>query len=276
MGGVKVEQGTGTPEPFLNGGTKSNTEKDELDSVDGGRSSVPLNGNGHRHVDNESEIDGASRSSSPVSDIDEVPSGPSHQASQSAAERRKAMAAKAAERSQAESERLARAKIEREAARIRKAEHKNLSAEKRRLQEEEDALEHRLKQLDYEFRSHIYTLRSRPLGVDRFGNKVWWMDGLGSNSLADHATWGTGRLYIQGVDEVDLTWNRLAGIASATAAAAGNENIVVDISEEEVEARRNVEEGDGKLEPGQWAMYDTPDQVCSRFVSDSFNAGHKR
>jgi hypothetical protein len=172
------------------------------------------------------------------------------------AARRQAMASKAAERAEEEALRLQRAKAERETIKAKKNESKALSAEKKRLIEEEERLTNRLRELELDFRTHIYTLRSRPIGVDRFGNKVWWMDGIGSgvplsSSYSVEKGYGTGRLYLQGVEEEDEEY--MIGVA--------------DCSREEVKDRRKKEEGDGLLGPGEWGVYDTPEQV--RLLSSS-------
>jgi bromodomain adjacent to zinc finger domain protein 1A len=175
------------------------------------------------------------------------------------AARRQAMAQKALERSEAEAVRNARVKEERDEARAKKAEEKQVSAERKRLNEEDEAALKRLHELEYEFRSHIYTLRARPFGVDRFGNKLWWMDGLGSAPLTmataagegsgsksgSGQQVGTGRVYVQGVDGADLDW------------------LIVqhEADKSQVEERRAREEGDGRLAPGEWGVYDTVEQV---------------
>lgn len=164
------------------------------------------------------------------------------------ASRRQAMASKAASRAEEEALRLESLKAERELSKAKKSESKALSLEKRRLEDEQDRLTLRLRELEYEFRSHIYTLRARPLGVDRFGNKVWWMDGLGSSAplrVDGKYTYGTGRVYIQGVDEEE--WGYMLDNA--------------EVPREEVEGRRATEEGEGRLKGGEWGSYDSLDQV---------------
>ncbi|KAK4688137.1 hypothetical protein P7C73_g1979, partial [Tremellales sp. Uapishka_1] len=169
-----------------------------------------------------------SRSSTPH--LIPLESGPSH----AAASRRRIKVEKA------QAQELA------ETMKIEKLANDKVSIEKKRIQEEEEVTLDRLKELDYDFRSYMYTLRARPLGWDRFGNKIWWMDGLGSSPLRNErgVTYGTGRLYLQGVDEMDLEWWRQSA----------------EMSKQECEGRRAKEEG-GSLAPGEWGMYDTPDQV---------------
>lgn len=176
---------------------------------------------------------------------------------QTGASRRKAMAAKAAAREEEEAERKRAVQRERALEKEKKAESKHLAAEKKRLQDEEDALAHKLRTLEHDFRSHLYTLRARPLGTDRYGNKVWWMDGLGSAPLYVSGTEGskpaigTARLYLQGADDTELEWCRQATAFDGWPA----------LSASEVDARRQKDEGDGRLKPGEWAMYDSVEQV---------------
>lgn len=174
-----------------------------------------------------------SRATSPLSDSGRV---------KTAGSRRRALLAQAAER---EAEEKERAK-EREELRAKRAETKHVAAEKKRLEEEEAALEKRLHELEQDFRRFLYTLRGRPLGTDRFGNKVWWLDGLGSAPLYvdGKLQWGTGRLYLQGVEDTELEMLRLPA----------------DIPLALINERREKEEG-GRLAPGEWGAYDTPEHL---------------
>ena len=219
-----VKEERSTPEPSIdglaNGHAYDGTEQDELDSTPDSMDA-----------------------SDPLSDPEDQENGPNV----AAAARRKAMKERAAEREAEEAGRAARAAEERTKAK----ETKHVAAEKRRLQEEIDALSVRLKGLDHDFRSHMYTLRARPFGIDRFGNKVWWMDGCGSAPLVGEngkILWGTGRLYVQGGDGLDLEFAKLAA----------------EMSDEEVEMRRAKEEGEGRLAVGEWGAYDTVDSVSLR------------
>lgn len=188
--------------------------------------------------DDPSELDGGSPAPSSSADRHIVVT----------ASRRNAMAIKAAERAEEEAQRLQKANLERDMLKAKKVETKALSTEKKRLIEEDERLTLRLRELEHEFRSHLFTLRARPFGVDRFGNRVWWMDGLGSSAplLVDGKyTYGTGRVYLQGVEEEDLDYLVMAS----------------ECDRSEVDVRRDKEEGLGRLRPGEWGMYDDPDQV---------------
>jgi len=200
----------------------------------------------------------------PPSDTeDQPPSGsPAEKHGAAGASRRLAMARQAATKAEEEALRAERIKVEQEEVKAKKNENKAQSVEKRRLMDEEERLSSKLRELELDFRTHIYTLRSRPLGVDRFGNKYWWMDGIGSgvplsrSTIVDPTTgggagYGTGRIYVQGVEEEDLEY-----MCSTS-----------EIERSLVENRRSKEEGDGMLSKGEWGVYDTAEQVRSVSIS---------
>ena len=215
-----------SPEISVNGlanGTATGTERDELE---------------------ESPFDDDMLSSPPESE--------GH--NQAAATRRKALQERAAEREAEEAVKTAKVARDREDARVKKAEGKQQTAERKKLAEDEESTAAKMKSLEYEFRSHFYALRARPMGMDRFSNSIWWLDGCGSAPLiGEHGRvlWGTGRLYIQGAEIGEVEWCRLPE----------------EITAEEVESRRKVEEGEGRLGPGEWASYDTQDQVSTNFLN---------
>lgn len=183
--------------------------------------------------------DSTSRANSPASEADRV---------RTAASRRRAMKEKALEREAEEAERQAALLRERAEAKIKRAESKQISEQKKRLTDAEEDLESRQRQLDYEFRRNIQVLRVKPIGVDRYGNRVWWLDGIGSAGLYDSGgkvTFGTGRLYLQGAEEHDLEHHRVAA----------------ELTEEQLRERRAKDEEGGALAPGEWAMYDTLEQL---------------
>ncbi|KAF9015331.1 chromatin remodeling complex protein [Cyathus striatus] len=130
---------------------------------------------------------------------------------------------------------------EREAARAKQASVKQAMAEHRRLDEEVNKLERRLEGIEREFRKLLGAIRVKPMGRDRFYNRVWWFDGMGSASLVGSggvAQYGTGRLFIQGPSEFDL------------------DLLEKRKAEEDIDARRIEEEGEeGILTPDEWAVY---------------------
>ena len=134
----------------------------------------------------------------------------------------------------------------RNAARAKQAQQKQALAEHRRLDEEVSKLEKRLESIEREFRQHVGGVRAKPLGKDRFYNRIWWFDGLGltaANNLA-LGHYGTGRLFIQGPSEFDMD--------------------ILKRREEDIDVRRLEEEGrEGVLGPGDWAAYSTVEEVRS-------------
>jgi bromodomain adjacent to zinc finger domain protein 1A len=174
-----------------------------------------------------------------------------------------------AQQAAAKAEEEARIKQEREIVKAKKSESKAIINEKKRLIDEEEKLTIRLRELDLEFRTHIYTLRSRPLGYDRFGNKIWWFDGIGSGTplstspAADAGGggggYGTGRLYIQGVDDEEIDWLVISG----------------EVEKGYIEGRRAKEEGE-RLGAGEWGVYDTPEQVRFSVFLNSLSSIPKR
>lgn len=139
---------------------------------------------------------------------------------------------------------------QREAARAKQASIKQAIAEHRRLDEEVNKLERRLEGIERDFRKLLGTIRVKPLGRDRFYNRIWWFDGLGSGSLVGSggvAQYGAGRLFIQGPSEFD------------------EELLAKKQAEEDIVERRKEEEGvEGILGPGDWAVYSDLEEVRSR------------
>ncbi|ETW87436.1 hypothetical protein HETIRDRAFT_431774 [Heterobasidion irregulare TC 32-1] len=140
---------------------------------------------------------------------------------------------------------LAHAK-QREAARARNASVRQALAEHRRLDEEVNKLERRLEGIEREFRKLLGSIRAKPMGRDRFYNRIWWFDGMGSASLLGSGgivQYGTGRLFVQGpsVFDQDILNRRL------------------DVN---VKERRLQEEGEeGMLGIGEWAVYTDLEEV---------------
>ncbi|KAI0669985.1 chromatin remodeling complex protein [Trametes maxima] len=134
---------------------------------------------------------------------------------------------------------------EREAARAKALSAKQAKEERRKLEEEVAKIERRLEGIEREFRKLLGSVRVKPLGRDRFYNRVWWFDGMGAASLIGSGgtvQYGTGRIFIQGPSEFDVE--------------------IVRRREENVDARRRVEEGEeGMLGVGEWAVYNDFDEV---------------
>ncbi|KAJ7666415.1 ATP-utilizing chromatin assembly and remodelling N-terminal-domain-containing protein [Mycena rosella] len=148
---------------------------------------------------------------------------------------------------------------QREAARAKQAAIKQATAEHRRLDEEVNKLERRLEGIEREFRKLLCTIRVKPLGKDRFHNRIWWFDGMGSGSLVGSGgvtQYGAGRLFIQGPSEFDVD------LLSARTA-------------EGIEERRQEEEGiEGMLGPGDWAVYSDQEEL-DEFMAWLNPKGHR-
>jgi hypothetical protein len=135
---------------------------------------------------------------------------------------------------------------QREAARAKVASAKQAMADHRKLDEEVNKLERRLEGIEREFRKLLGSVRAKPLGRDRFYNRIWWFDGMGSASLLGSGgvvQYGTGRLFVQGPSEfdVEMLQRREPG---------------------EIGARRKEEEGEeGMLAVGEWAVYTDLEEV---------------
>lgn len=136
---------------------------------------------------------------------------------------------------------------QRELARQKSASQKQALAEHRRLDEEVNKHERRLESIEREFRKLLGIVRMKPLGKDRFYNRIWWFDGCGTSSLVGSGgaiQYGTGRIFIQGPSEFD------------------QEILDRREEEEEVTARRLEEEGEeGMLNTSEWAVYTELEEV---------------
>lgn len=134
---------------------------------------------------------------------------------------------------------------EREAARAKQASLKQAQAERRRLDEEMAKLERRLEGIERDFRKLLGAIRVKPLGRDRFYNRIWWFDGMGAASLVGNngqVQYGAGRLFIQGPSEFDLD--------------------LLNQREENLEERRLEEEGEeGMLKSTEWAVYSEVEEL---------------
>jgi len=221
--------------------------------------SIDLSLNGHPVNGRSTDRDELDSSPAPMDeDMSEIDNG-DEGAHVTAASRRRAMKEKAAEREAEEAMRIAKVAQDK----VKKSETKQQAAEKKRLEDEFSELSTKLRHVDYDLRAHMYALRAKPLGLDRFGNKVWWLDGYGSAVLINEKgqpVLGTGRIYVQGVETLDLELLRLAVANPSPEEKQGLEGVHRPDGHE-VEQRRQEEEGE-KLKPGQWAAYDTVEQVC--------------
>jgi bromodomain adjacent to zinc finger domain protein 1A len=140
------------------------------------------------------------------------------------------------------------AATERQVARAKAKDAKQATAELRRIEEEVAKIDRRLEGIERDFRRNLGVARIKPLGKDRFYNRIWWFDGLGSANLIGSGgtiMYGTGRIFVQGPSEFDI---------ELLDRREKEEKDVVD--------RRPIEEGeDGVLGVGEWAVYESVDQV---------------
>ena len=134
---------------------------------------------------------------------------------------------------------------ERQLARAKQASQKQALAESRRLDEEVNKCERRLEQIERDFRKLLGAVRVKPIGRDRYYNRIWWFDGMGSASLlgtGGSVQYGAGRIFLQGPSEFDVEILQRRG--------------------DELVARRRDEEGeDGMLAAGEWAVFDEIETV---------------
>lgn len=133
---------------------------------------------------------------------------------------------------------------QREIARAKVAAEKQAQAEYRRLDEEVNKIERRLEAIEREFRKLLGAIRVKPLGKDRFHNRIWWFDGLGSASLLGSGgvvQYGAGRIFVQGPTQMDVE--------------------LMSKHDDDIDTRRQEEEGEGMLTPNEWAVYTEPEEI---------------
>lgn len=160
--------------------------------------------------------------------------------------RQRALLEKKAQRKAEEAARVAELARQREQQRAKTAENRRLNAERLRWETEEERISAREEEIDREFRRYLMAPRLRPLGKDRFHDRYWWFDGVGSQTLVSPSgaiQYGTGRLFVQGASEED--WRAAC----------------VDRSIKAMFRRREEEHGACILSHNEWAVYDKPEQV---------------
>ncbi|KAJ7597210.1 chromatin remodeling complex protein [Mycena floridula] len=149
---------------------------------------------------------------------------------------------------------------QREAARNKQSNAKQAMAEHRRLDEELNKIDRRLEGIERDFRKLLGVTRVKPLGRDRFYNRIWWFDGTGSGTLVGSGgvtQYGTGRLFIQGPSEFDQELLDQRG------------------KDEDIDGRRREEEGEeGMLKAGDWAVYSELEEL-EEFAAWLHGKGHR-
>jgi hypothetical protein len=119
--------------------------------------------------------------------------------------------------------------------------------ELKQYEEEAAKVDRNLDTLELEFRQYLLLSRMRPLGEDRFHCKVWWFDGVGCMTLIDQDgqyIYGTGKLFVQGPSEDDVSVIDARSLADAS-----------------IGKRRAEEEGVPLLGVGEWAWYESGEEV---------------
>lgn len=209
-------------------------KKDRKASPNGSASTANGNGNAADH-------DVEMQDSSDLSDA-----GPDSGATSEAGSVAGSITKRSASRSQS-LRRKAQAK-QREISRSNAASTRKAAADLRKLEEEVNKFDRRLEAIEREFRKLLGCIRAKSMGKDRFHNRIWWFDGLGSGTLVASGggpVWSTGRVFIQGPSELDRD------LLDKREAEDGD-----------VKKRRLEEEGvDGMLGVNEWAAYSEPEQV---------------
>lgn len=196
---------------------------------------------GEPEIKQEPATNGVDETAHDLSDLSDAPSEDGSETASATSGRQKSSARQKDLRHKAHAQAHAK---QREIARAKSAAEKQAQAEYRRLDEEVNKIERRLEGIEREFRKLLGAIRVKPMGKDRFHNRIWWFDGLGSTSLLGSGgvvQYGAGRILIQGPTQMDLEFMMKR--------------------EDDIEARRQEEEGEGMLAPGEWAVYTETEEV---------------
>ncbi|CCF49285.1 hypothetical protein NDA14_004619 [Ustilago hordei] len=153
----------------------------------------------------------------------------------------------------------------REAHKAKRAENKILTAQRKKLDDEEAKLVKRDEAIEREFRRLLHASRMTPLGRDRFGDKYWWFDGVGSCSLIqgnEKSTYQTGRLFVQAASEAET----LLLIPEEERPKPTNPYALLfhqPITPSLISSRKESELGGerGILQPGEWGVYSEPERI---------------
>ncbi|TKY90357.1 hypothetical protein EX895_000355 [Sporisorium graminicola] len=161
----------------------------------------------------------------------------------------------------------------REAHKAKLAENKILTAQRKKLEDEENRLMKKDETIDREFRRLILASRMVPIGRDRFGDKYWWFDGVGSCSLvtgpgSEKHTYQTGRLFIQGATEDEVSLLIPDPPSTPIKASPYAHLFHQPITASLVTTRKAAELGgdEGTLLPGEWASYSEPERIEQLFA----------
>ncbi|KAI9020042.1 ATP-utilizing chromatin assembly and remodelling N-terminal-domain-containing protein [Phycomyces nitens] len=160
---------------------------------------------------------------------------------------------------------------QREATKARNQELRQKAEERRKLDDEEKTLHKKEEQLEKDMRKYM-TLRIRPLGRDRFYNQYIYLDNVGTSN-----TYGTGRLYIQSPNFVDIQimmerdidtglpeqpWGRGGGqwfiLELMKAQGFGQES---EWLEKQMDSFKNQDNDPSTLTSSWWRYYSEPEEI---------------
>jgi hypothetical protein len=110
----------------------------------------------------------------------------------------------------------------------------------------------------------------KPLGKDRFHNRIWWFDGIAGVGMGGKVSEGKGNKGKgRAVEKEREREAQGVGRIFLQGSEKGEWDFVMNGRDERaVRARRTAEEGEEyMLEPGEWAMYAEPEQVRVRVLN---------
>lgn len=134
-------------------------------------------------------------------------------------------------------------------AKEQQRESKQINAERKRMEDEDLRLARREEAIDREFRRYAMIPRLRPLGKDRFLNRYYWVDGIGTASLAGSSgsvLYQTGRVFVQAASMRE--WNDLCKGYS------GGSHALTQRRASELQIQPDAE-------LGEWNVYTKPEQI---------------
>jgi hypothetical protein len=172
--------------------------------------------------------------------------------------------------------RAVRAKLAAEKSKNRTANNRAKADQKRKLESDLETLDGREIVLDREFRKYS-GVRMRPLGRDRFWNRYWWFDGFGSGIAGVFEStmsaglvtrqyhllpYATGRVFVEGAGQVGYL-GHVSGMVQRARRKGEEEGwdhfVTLPQGFQGVEPGASI--GQNWLNEGEWACYDSPEQV---------------
>ena len=227
VAGTSTPRGTATP--------RDGTPATEMDLDELKEPSSVANG---RHEDVGSDVDELASTNGSIADSVAETSFSSAAGSRQAVLREKSLQKKAEAAAKAKSS-LASKSDSKKKAQERKGTPQAAVPDKQRIEEGLVSVQARDEQTEREFRRHQQVLRVRPLGKDRFFNRYWYFDGIGTMELLSEEgkpVYGTGRLFVQGPSAEDWmaayeTEGGEDGLKQRRAKEVVNEQAILDVGE---------------------------------------------